>query len=65
MTYAIILLGPNKGRQFYVCPTNPQCEFFKWADEAAQESHRTTSTTTYAISQLRTHMYSRSLSRLT
>lgn len=25
--------GPNKGRQFYVCPKSNSCTFFQWADE--------------------------------
>ncbi|GAB1611339.1 DNA topoisomerase 3-alpha-like, partial [Argonauta hians] len=27
--------GPNKGRQFYVCPQNRTCNFFQWDDDSA------------------------------
>lgn len=30
--------GPNKGRQFFKCPKQPQpCNFFQWADEASPQ----------------------------
>lgn len=37
--------GPNKGRPFYVCPKQPQCEskFFQWADVPATNTHHNTS----------------------
>lgn len=27
--------GPNKGREFYLCPKQPPCQFFEWADGPA------------------------------
>ncbi len=37
--------GPNKGRQFFVCPKprDQQCQFFEWSSEESARNHSTTS----------------------
>lgn len=38
--------GPNKGRPFYVCPKQPACQFFQWADVPATNNSFPTSSHT-------------------
>lgn len=32
--------GPNKGREFFRCPDDPGCKFFKWADQPSPPPRR-------------------------
>ncbi|KAI8646256.1 hypothetical protein BD408DRAFT_428865 [Parasitella parasitica] len=41
----VVKPGPNKGREFYSCSENDQCNSFQWADEANSNNFRNNTST--------------------